>query len=274
MACCAFLSVYGSAQSQPGNSVSAGYASQCESHPTRTISDLPAKENAQEVRELPPSAILNVMEKRDGGIVVNGTEQNKIVIVACKSAAANDLGRVRQLLSQISLHAAQGEVSVDGPATGGNAAWSVNYLIFVPTGLHLRLQTKNGGIDLRHVTGTIEARTENGGIFLDAVSGDVNLKSTNGGIDLILRGQEWTGKGLDAHSDNGGLTVHVPTDYTSAILAQTASGQLECTASLCARSSRTWNADHKTLRTSNGAIVVKVSTENAPLEILGPKTGR
>jgi hypothetical protein len=261
------------AQVRTGNVAGANYASQCNDHMTRTLSRLPAQETAQEVRVLPANAVnfLKLSGGDTGGIVVDGSKENEIVIVGCKTAWAQNEAEARQLLDHLFLLIENGEVSAQGPARTDIIVWQINFIVFVPSRMRLELRARDGGIALRGLQGQIEARTENGGISFRGSGGDVTLQSQNGGIEVSLEQAAWEGKGLSAHSDNGGLIVRVPETYQSGILAVTAANQLQCKAALCAGSEKTWDSRYKILTTTR-PVVVKVSTEHAPLQILELKT--
>ena len=251
----------------------ADYASQCKDHMTRTVSKLSARENAQEVRVLAANSVdsLSLWGGDNGGIVVDGSNDNQIVIVACKTAWAEDEAQAKQVLDHLSLSLKNGEVRARGPVRTDTTFWQVNFIVFVPSKMRIELQTRDGGIALRGLQGRIEARTENGGISFHGSSGDVTLQSQNGGIEVNLEEPAWQGKGLSAHSDNGGLVVRVPETYQSGILAVTASSQLQCKAALCADSEKTWDSRYKILTTTR-PVAITVSTEHAPLQILGLKS--
>jgi hypothetical protein len=262
------------AMAQANSAVQADYASQCKNHLTKTVTNLPSIETAVDTKVVltEGTGSLKILGGENGGIIVYGSNENHIIIVACKSAAARDDSSARQLLSQLVLRVHNGEVSTAGPEPSTGSNWAVNLIVFLPTKMDLKLQTGNGGIDLVQLQGKIEARSENGGIFFRGSGGDIDLRSENGGIDISLQGLAWQGKGLNAHSDNGGLTIRIPADYQSGISAETASNQLDCKAPLCGQSQKTSDSQRETLRTAGSATAVKVSTANSPLEILAARS--
>mgnify|MGYP006145293895 FL=1 len=64
-------------------------------------------------------------------------------------------------------------------------------------------------------------KTTNGGLHLSALAGEVHGRTTNGGLDIRLDGSEWSGKGLDAKSTNGGVRLGVPEDYSAELSLST-----------------------------------------------------
>jgi hypothetical protein len=265
------------AQDQSTGSTPDDYASQCEIHPTRSISNLPAQDNLpaqekmDEVKVLPANAmnVLKVQGGDNGGILVRGSDNKEIVIVACKSTWAQDEASAQHLLNQLVLIIQNQEVRAEGPAKAENTMWRVNFIVFVPRKMEINLRTNNGGINLYGLEGRISAYSKNGGIYFAGSGGDIDLKTQNGGIELKLEEPVWNGKGLTAHSENGGLIVKVPNAYQSGILAMTASNQLQCKARICPGSERTWDGEHKILKTTTNSVAINVSTEHAPLQILG-----
>lgn len=257
------------AQSESTGSVPESYTSQCESHPTRSISNLPAQKKIEEVKVLPANSmnVLRVQGGDNGGILVRGSDNKEIVIVACKSTWAQDEDAAQHLLNQLVLIIQNQEVRAEGPAKAENTMWRVNFIVLVPRKMEINLHTNNGGINLYGLAGRISAYSKNGGIYFVGSGGDIDLKTQNGGVELRLEEPRWNGKGLTAHSENGGIIVRVPDAYQSGIVAMTASNQLQCKARICSGSEKTWDGEHKILKTAI-PVAVMVSTEHAPLNIL------
>ena len=89
------------------------------------------------------------------------------------------------------------------------------------------LDTSNGAIDLIDLVGVINADTSNGRIDVDRASGVLNLETSNGAIDI-----EDVEATVNAHTSNGRI------DFSGVLLG-----------------------DRHQMRTSNGAITVRVPVE-------------
>jgi hypothetical protein len=71
----------------------------------------------EEVRVLPAN-VLRVQGGDNGGILVCGSDNKEIVIVACKSTWAQDEAAAQHLLNQLALIIQNQEVRAEGPAKG------------------------------------------------------------------------------------------------------------------------------------------------------------
>lgn len=71
----------------------------------------------------------------------------------------------------------------------------------------MRLDTHNGPIAVRAVTGRMTLQADNGPVSLDGVGGDVPARTINGPLHVVLTGARWDGAGLDAETTNGPVVV-------------------------------------------------------------------
>lgn len=159
----------------------------------------------------------------NGGIHVEGWDRGEIRIRAkVRVDADGDEDRAKEIARKIVI-ATDGEVKATGPR---RKSWSVSYDIMVPHETDLDLVANNGGIAVHSVEGQMELKTTNGGLHLSALSGEVHGRTINGGLDIQLSGSEWSGKGLDAKSTNGGVRLRVPDDYSAELSLSTVNGGL------------------------------------------------
>jgi len=100
----------------------------------------------------------------------------------------------------------------------------VNYRIRAPRRLGVDLKSENGGIDITHLDGEIHFDTTNGGVSLNDLAGDVHGSTVNGGLEIALTGERWNGKGLNAETTNGGVTVNIPAHYSAHLETGTVNG--------------------------------------------------
>jgi len=162
---------------------------------------------------------LNVSGK-NGGIEVTGEDRNDVALEAQVTAQASTREEAERLVHEVRVETS-GTIHAEGPITGN---WSVNFKLRVPKHLTAELQTKNGGITLANLDGTVHAETTNGGISLNNMSGDVHVTTTNGGLHISLTGNSWSGAGLVAKSTNGGVHMTMPANYSAHLIAGTVNG--------------------------------------------------
>ncbi len=167
---------------------------------------------------------ITVDGRTNGGISVKSWDSPGILVRARVEAYAPSEGEARALYSQVIVHSAGGVISADGPSSGN---WSVSYEIQVPTRTDLNLKAHNGGISIDGVNGLLEFATQNGGVHLAHVAGDVHGRTQNGGVHVELAGARWDGRGMDVQSQNGGVNLIVPANFSAHLETSTVNGSLK-----------------------------------------------
>lgn len=180
-----------------------------------------------EVREfeVSTSGHLRVDATPNGGVSVYAWDRNEVRILAKVVVRGEDGARAAEIADDISI-STRGTIEADGPRTGRGESWSVSFRIWVPSSYDLDLESRNGGLGVEGVEGTLDLLTTNGGIHLEDVAGDVSARTTNGGLSVVLSGSAWDGAGLDAQTTNGGVTLVVPDGYSAHLEAGTRNGGL------------------------------------------------
>lgn len=223
---------------------------------------------------------LAVDAERNGGLQVRGWDKDSYSVTLCKAAAPD----AQELLGQIKLNADNGKVSVSGPASHDD--WTAYLLVRTPKEAALDLHVTNGPMSIFGVAGNVTAHAqngpvtlkdskgeisltaENGPITVDGNSGKLSVHTQNGPVDVALRGQNWTGAGMEAHATNGPVTIRVPSGYRSGVVVESdGNGPFRCRASVCSEGRKTWDDDHKRIEFGAGPAVVRVSTVNGPVAV-------
>ena len=187
------------------------------------------RENVCEVRQFTVVAAgtMTVNAEPNGGIQVDGAPRGDILVLAKINAQAETQARAKQIADAVRVTATPSDVSADGPSgLGRHEGWSVSYRLAVPTVSMLSLKTTNGGISIRDVDGQVEFRTVNGGVKLSNLAGDVKGRTSNGGVDVDLEGPGWKGEGLDVETNNGGVHLRIPEQYSAHLETGTVNGGL------------------------------------------------
>ena len=219
---------------------------------------------------------LKVTAAENGGIYVTGGSD--YAVTACKAA------EIESTLSDIRTSVRGNEVTANGP--DGN--WVVYFIVTVPRGATLDLDSNNGPISLRDVSATVTARatngpigvrdssgtlnltTENGPISLKGGSGTVKLNASNGPISVKLDDTSWNGS-LDARTENGPLSVKMPRGFVSGVVIESdGHGPLSCHADACRDMRRNFSDDEdqpRRIEFGSGPTVVHMSTVNGPVSI-------
>lgn len=180
-----------------------------------------------EVREFTRQAdgrLISVDGGGNGGIRVEGWGRNEVQIVARIQTWDRRGDAAAELARDIEIETGR-IIEATGPGRRGNdEGWAVSYRIMVPMNSDLSLETVNGGIAVADVQGDIDFRATNGGVDLTDVGGDVRGRTTNGGLRVSLSGDEWSGRGLDVETTNGGITVMIPDGYRARLETGTVNG--------------------------------------------------
>lgn len=246
------------------------------------------------------ASVLRATGEANGGVQVVGWDKDVYSVSLCKAAAP--YSDAEKILSQIKLTANNGEIGVSGPSHGDD--WTAFLLIHAPKAatldLHvnngplsiysvdgkitaravngpisardckgeIKLSAQNGPINARGTSGNVELRTENGPISTHSTSGNVDIRTQNGPIDVALDGQTWSGSGLQAHAQNGPLTIRVPSGYQSGVVVESdGHGPFSCHAAACSEGRKTWEDDKKRVEFGSGPTLVRVSTVNGPISV-------
>jgi hypothetical protein len=224
------------------------------------------------------AAPLKIEAEANGGLQVEGWDQDNYSVTLCKAAEAESE------LSQIHLTFQNGLLGVSGPSS--HREWTAHLLIKAPKSASLDLDVNNGPVGLYHVDGNIKARAKNGPVTVSGCSGDLDLgmqngpvtlegnsgklriDAQNGPMNITLAGTAWSGSGFEAHGNNGPLTVYVPSGYQSGVRVESeGNGPVSCRASVCSEGRKNWDDERKSIEFGSGPTVIRLSTVNGPLSI-------
>jgi len=228
------------------------------------------------------ASTLRVQAESNGGVQVQGWDQNNYSVTLCKAARPG--GDADNVLSQVKLTFANGELGISGPSS--RHQWSAHLLIKAPRGAAMDLNVNNGPMGLFEVEGNLKVHAvngpitvekckgvlnltaENGPISLEENSGKLNVRTQNGPITISLDGKNWNGEGLEAHATNGPVTLRVPSGYQSGVVLESdGHGPFSCAASVCNEGRKSWDENSKRVEFGSGPAVVRVSTVNGPVSV-------
>lgn len=254
---------------QPGSHHPNWTTSSCNGHfgNTNNFSLFGPKVRVCELRRvtLPLNDPLNV-QNTNGGIEVYGQERNTVELEARVLVDAGSRSEAESVEHQIEI-TTNGVIHADGPRTGlMRPNWFVNYRLYVPNNIGATLHTENGGIDLHHLNGTLQAGTTNGGLTIDDLSGNVRARSVNGGISVTLHGDQWQGGGLTAQTTNGGIHVTAPGNYSAHLIAQTVNGGVSVDLPTSDRNSQ---HNHFDGNIGHGGATIQLHSVNGGISVSG-----
>jgi hypothetical protein len=228
------------------------------------------------------ASVLVVQAESNGGIQVQGWDQDTYSVTLCKAAEAGS--GADSTLSKIHLIFQNGELGVAGPSS--HDRWSAHLMLRAPKGAALDLRVNNGPLSLHHVDGNLKVHAENGPVTVKDCTGELDLNShngpvtlegnngkqsvhtENGPVTLSLDGDSWTGAGVEAHATNGPVTLRIPSGYKSGVVIESdGHGPFRCKASVCSEGRKTWDDDRKRIEFGSGPTLIRISTVNGPLSV-------
>ena len=198
----------------------------------------------------------------NGGITVHGWSGSTVRIRAKVTSWASSTAEAQARVKAVTIRTANNTLQADAP--GKQEHYSVSYEVFVPHQTALALNTMNGGISLDNVQADIKFHAVNGGVSLASLGGAVHGETVNGGLSIILTGSQWDGKGLDVETTNGGISWHLPRDYSAQLYTSTNMGRLH-TALLVTKSG--FLHQEVTASLGKGGAPVKAVTINGGIHV-------
>jgi DUF4097 and DUF4098 domain-containing protein YvlB len=223
---------------------------------------------ACEVRviSLAKGGVITVDPGRNGAVAVEGWDRDSIEVHARIQAQGATDAEAAALAQAIKIAAAGTTISAEGPDAGRHQSWWVSFVVYAPRRSDLKLDTYNGPIGVRDVTGRMTLTAYNGPISLAGVGGDVRARTTNGPLDIELVGAHWDGAGLDAETTNGPVNLAIPDNYSAQLKFGTVNGPMTVgfplTVTIQGRVGRRIST-----RLGSGGAPIRVVTTNGPVEI-------
>jgi DUF4097 and DUF4098 domain-containing protein YvlB len=201
----------------------------------------------RETRHFPSPAALSV-ETTNGGITVRGEDRDDVAVTVTKRATSEAaLDGARPVASG----GGDDPLALRADHDGSPSDVAIDVEVALPADVPVEsVETTNGGIELRDVTGDADAATKNGSVTAERVDGYLDLRTKNGGITA----REVTG--IDrAESKNGGIELAFADLRTDATV-ETRSG------SVTVRAPRSLDADVR-LSSTLGSIDAPLLGESA-----------
>ena len=234
-----------------------------------------AREEYCEVRYAgfkPTGADLTIDPDVNGGVSVEGWDRDSVAISLGIQTGAVTLDDARKLAAEITVRGSGTEVTVDGPTNERHQVWSANLWIRVPRKSGLAISATNGPLAVRNVAGHMDLRAQNGPLTLSDLAGEVRARAQNGPLTVDLAGTSWDGKGLDAETVNGPVTLGLPEGYNADLETGTINGPMNLGVPITVTlQGRVRDRIHTTL--GKGGAPVRVVTTNGPISIERARAG-
>jgi hypothetical protein len=220
---------------------------------------------------LGPSSTLEIGPGRNGGISIKGWAQNSVLVRARLEAWAENDSEARSLFSQLRVEASGGRIRAVGPTVNQdwpwweNRNWAVSFEVFTPWNTDVRAESHNGSMSVSDVRGRIDMESHNGSMRLTRVAGDVRSETHNGSIQIELDGNTFDGRGLEASTHNGSVSVTVPSAFSASVETKTDRGRVDSDFPMYVRG----RIDQRDLsfNIGSGGPPLKVSTHNGGIRL-------
>lgn len=234
----------------------------CENYHAAMLTSLPARVQSQEQREVSLSGIdlVKVKASQEGGVSIRGWDRPTARLLVCKYAVSTTKRQAKETLDGINVSYTGANIEALGPVLDADAAWWVNFILYVPKSASLDVAAENGGIAIRNMNGKVTAHATNGGISVAQCAGEHKVATENGGISL----EKITGR-LEATTQNGMIALKLRDTRAIGIEARVDDGEIVCKVDQC--SDGTWTADRKVLKMGAAVPSIRLSTFSAPIMI-------
>jgi DUF4097 and DUF4098 domain-containing protein YvlB len=213
------------------------------------------------------------IENINGAVHISGWDRNEIKVDAVKSAWSKE----RLDEAKIEVHADQNDFAIRTDYPDHDRSFnfgsdderhnpaSVEYTITVPRQARLdEIKLVNGRLDVKDVSGEVNASCVNGRIQISNLQGPAKLDTVNGELDATV--DQLPSSELKLSSVNGKLRVTLPSDAKAELKASTVSGNISDDFGLpVTRHQYVGRSLHGQL--AGGGTLVKLSNVNGAIEI-------
>lgn len=102
---------------------------------------------------------------------------------------------------------------------------SVHFVVRVPDGVKVDLNTVNGGLEVMGVSNEVVANTVNGSVEARSSGGPVRARTVNGGITVSM-GSLKGADDLEYETVNGSVTIEMPSNFGAQLELSTVNGRV------------------------------------------------
>jgi DUF4097 and DUF4098 domain-containing protein YvlB len=196
-----------------------------------TVATADVKETEEHNFNVDPGARIS-LENINGDIVVNGGSGDNVVkVVARKKAGSQEyLDEIKVVIDADDdyIRIETRHPKSDGWFNWGNdSSGSVSYELTVSENVDLdSIETVNGDVEIRAVSGKVRASTVNGSLHVFDLASDVNLETVNGSVKAQFAAMG-EGQRVNAEAVNGKIMVLLPADASASINAETVNGSID-----------------------------------------------
>jgi len=213
----------------------------------------------------------------NGAAHIVGWDRNEVKVDAIKYARRQE--RLDEAKIMVDASSSRVSIRTQYPEHDNNWDWSrddnpasVEYTITVPRGARLdKIELVNGGLDIKGVSGEIEASCVNGSLVASELGGRVELSTVNGSLKAQLN--QLSNSPMQLSSVNGSLSQTLPSDAQAELEASTVHGAISNDFGLDVDRHQ-WVGRDLHGKLGDGRTHIKLSNVNGPIHIQHANDGR
>jgi len=231
------------------------------------------------------STLLELAATDRGSVKVVGADRGDFGVEVCKIAVSDNQFEADQLVRNIVVNRSAGRLTTTGPEAN-TGSWQVYYLVQAPRYGNVDLETRNGPVSIKDVSGnikvratngplsvqncggTVDAETVNGPVSFSGNGGDVHINTHNGPLSVKLSGDYWNGTKLEASTINGPLSLNVPETFRSGVRLETdGHSPMSCKLDACRNVTMDATGSQRVIQLNGSGESVHITTHNGPVSI-------
>jgi DUF4097 and DUF4098 domain-containing protein YvlB len=231
-------------------------------------------QNIDRTFDVRPGATL-ALDNVNGHVNVTSWDQPRIRVHAVKTVSRLDNAKGALDALRVEMTPRDGGLTVHTvyPGHGGigfldflSGNWSdakVEYDVTVPRSMSLEIETTNGAIEVKGVSGVLKAETTNGYILLERCAGNIDAETTNGRVTAELVSIDRT-RTNRLETTNGKIILTVPSSLAAELDASTTNGSIDSELPVA-----THSLGRHSLRgmINGGGATLRLRTTNGSIEI-------
>ena len=208
------------------------------------------------------------LESQNGVVEIRGAEGAAVRLRARIRAWGDSDADAQARAREVRIVVSGGSVRAQGPRSGRGEGWNVDFVGTVPRRYDLDLDTQNGPLSVRDVTGRIEVESQNGPVDLRDVGGSVRARASNGPVTLEVTDTRVAEAGIDVETQNGPLTVVLPEGIDARLVAGSVNGPISSEFDVPIRRHDRWSVSGEIdAQLGAGGGTIRARTSNGPLSI-------
>ncbi|MCU0646374.1 MAG: DUF4097 domain-containing protein [Gemmatimonadaceae bacterium] len=163
-----------------------------------------------------------------------------------------------------------GEQRCEADGIRGRTRWrdgddvSVEFVVRLPDGVRVDVNTVNGGVDIQGVGGDVVARTVNGDIDAASTGGPVVARTVNGSLRVRMN-TIGSASDLEYETINGSVTVELPSSLGASVDLSTVNGKVSSDFPMMV--SGTVSPKRVRATIGDGRVQLRVRTINGSVEL-------